>query len=320
MNANFLNKYTRSLYTNINKKIYIIAFIFIVIVLLWTIIQNIFGKNNGNTSQNSKNTSIYKPAETVISGKDITESVYKEDEALINKFVDYCNDGNTEEAYNLLSNDCKEIIFNNRQDDFKEYYYNEIFSSKREYNLQSWISKSDYHTYRVRMIDDIMSTGNYSNSNNYQDYMTVFKDGDNQYLNIKGFISKKDINKNEENDEIKLSVISEITYIDYIEYEFNIKNKTGKKVLMDSLKDSSKTMYIELTGDKKRSSTSEGLSRNELIIDSYSNRNIKIKYNKTASNTDNVTKKISFMNIIKDYDSYISTHDYNDMGNITINL
>ena len=92
-----LNKYTRSLYQNINKKIYIISFVIALILVIWTIISNLFGKKEETNV--TPNTSLYKPAETVISGKDIKESVYEEEENLINTFIDYASCD-----YNTVSN------------------------------------------------------------------------------------------------------------------------------------------------------------------------------------------------------------------------
>lgn len=315
----FLNKYTRSLYQNINKKIYIISFVIALILVIWTIISNLFGKKEETNV--TPNTSLYKPAETVISGKDITESVYEEEENLISTFIDYCNNSKVEEAYNLLSSDCKEALYNT-QEDFVNYYYKEVFATKREYNLQSWISNGNYHTYKVRMIDDIMSTGDYENSSNFQDYMTVVKDGDNKYLNIGQYISKEELkNKTQETDELLISVDSVENYMSYVEYSFSIQNKTDRVILMDTLQDASETMYLELSGKQKRTCNTEGLSSISLRIDSHSTKNIKIKYNKAAGASDDKIKKIHFLNIIKDYEAYIKEkNNYSDILNLTINL
>lgn len=315
-----LNKYTRSLYQNINRKIYIIAFASALILVIWTLISSLFGKNKEETNV-TKNTSLYKPAETVISGKDITESAYEEDKNLINTFIDYCNNGNVEEAYNLLSSDCKEALYNTKED-FINYYYNEVFATKREYNLQSWISNGNYHTYRVRMIDDIMSTGDYENSSNFQDYMTIMKDGNNKYLSIGQYISKEELkNKTQETDELLVSVDSAETYISYVEYSFSIQNKTDKVILMDTLENVSETMYLELSNNLKRTCNAEGLSNISLRIDPYCTKNIKIKYNKSAGASDNKVKKIHFLNVIKDYEMYIKNKEsYNDILELSINL
>lgn len=315
-----LNKYTRSLYQNINKKIYIVSFAIVFLLVIWTIISNLFGINKEETNV-TPNTSLYKPAETVISGKDITESVYEGEENLIDIFMDYCNNGNVEEAYNMLSQDCKEVLYNT-QEDFINHYYNEVFATKRECNLQSWISNGNYHTYRVRMIDDIMSTGDYENSSNFQDYMTVVTDGEDKYLNIGQFISKEELkNKTQETDELLISVDSVETYINYVEYSFSIQNKTDKVILMDTLEDASETMYLELSSKQRRTCNIGGLSSISLKIDSYSTKNIKIKYNKSAGASDDKIKKIHFLNIIKDYEAYMNDKDnYSDILELTINL
>jgi hypothetical protein len=316
----FLNKYVRALYQNINKKIYIISLLFFAVLIIWVIIGKILGINT-EKEEESENKTSYKPSETVISGKDITESVYEEDENIVEEFINYCNSGDLEKAYDMLSQDCKDIFYNT-QEDFIKNYYNEVFETKREFNLQSWISESNYNTYRVRMIDDIMATGNYEDSKNYQDYITVVSDGDKKYLNINGFMYKKDINNvKKEVDGIEVSVKSVTTYIDYEAYTFSVKNNTDKTILMDNLENLSDTMYLELTSNKKRTSNAEGLSNIALTVYDNSTKEITVKYNKSAGASTDKDYKIHFLNVIKDYQEYINDKDnYSDILEITIKL
>lgn len=317
-----LNKYLQSLYTKVNKKFYIIVIIFFAVLLIWTIISRLFGVGDNNENEDdNKNKTSYQPAETVISGEDITEAAYKEDETLIKQFVDYCNAGNTHEAYNILSKECKELILKT-EDEFIQNYYTKIFATKRIYNIQSWISNNNYNTYRIRLIDDIMSTGDYSNSKNYQDYITVVQEENNKYLNIMGLISKEDINDIAyDTQELTISVKNLITYIDYEEYVFSIKNKTDKTILMDTLENASDTMVLELNNNKKRTCNTNNLSQLDLIIDGYMTKEINIRYNKTAGGSSDENEKIHFLNIIKDYDAYMRDKEsYNDILKITINL
>ena len=149
------------------------------------------------------NLNIYRPTETVISGSDIKEEEFKQEDNLVSEFVEYCNNGETEDAYNLLTDDCKEKLYPTLSS-FNDNYYNIIFADgSKEFNLQSWVSDGSYNTYRVRFIDDIISTGNYDDTIKYEDYITIVTENNEKKLNINGYIRTENINKKYSTDEIE---------------------------------------------------------------------------------------------------------------------
>lgn len=321
MFKSFINKYAYIAYQKIKSKINIVLFLILIVLLIGIIFSTLFGGNSEEENTVPENTSSYKPHETVVAGDDVENTNYEKEESMINTFVEYCNNGQVAEAYNMLSSDCKEVLYPT-QADFEQNYYQQIFSTKKICNLQSWINENNYTVYRVRFIDDIMSTGNYEESDKYQDYITVVnEEEDKQYLNINKYVVKEDVKDAEiETDEIYIQVQSMEQYIDYVEYTFSVKNKSDKTILMDTLEDISDTMYITTKTNKKRSSNSTNLNILDLKIDPYNTEKIKIRYNKSLGTNDN-DGEIHFLKIIKDYEAYVENKEhYSDVLELTIEL
>lgn len=321
MFKSFINKNSYGIYKKIKSKINIILFFILAILFLWILVSAILGKGIEEENTVAENQSSYRPAETVIEGDDIDETVYEEEESIINTFVDYCNEGKVTEAYNMLSSDCKEALYPNQQT-FEENYYNTIFTEKRMCNLQSWINRDNYTTYRVRFIGDIMSTGDYENSNKYQDYITVVETEDNaKYLSISNYISKENLeNVYAETEELYIKVEYVETYVDYVNYTFSVKNKSDKTILLDSTKDISETMYITTNNDRRRTCDYSDMNILKLRVEPNNTETITLQYNKT-SGSDDTDKKIHFHNIVKDYDLYIQdTQNYNEFSEVVIDL
>ena len=320
MLKDFFNKNVYKFYKNLKPRLNIILFFVLIVILIWLIISNMIRRDPEETNEVEQKSS-YRPSETVIQGSDVDEEDYAEEESIINTFVEYCNNGNIAEAYNMLSSDCKETLYPD-QATFEQNYYNEIFSSYRTCNLQSWINGSNYTTYRVRYVEDIMSTGNYENSDKYQDYITVIKTEDGQsFLSINQYISKEPLeNVKVETDEISIQVEYVENYVNYVNYTFTVQNKTDKTILLDSMQDVSETMYITTGADRKRTCDYADLSIIDLKIDPNATERITLQYNKVAGSEDE-DREIHFSNIIKDYNLYLEdVSNYTDTLDLVIDL
>ena len=66
--------------------------------------------NKTNTITNTNKSNVYKPQETVIGGSDISEEKQEKNSNIINTFVEYCNKGELQKAYNMLTDECKDLL------------------------------------------------------------------------------------------------------------------------------------------------------------------------------------------------------------------
>lgn len=114
------------------------------------------------------------------------EDVYQiQIENTIKKFIDYCNSGETEKAYNMLTDKCKEDMYPSLQN-FVDNYYTNKFSTSKNYI----ITKINAYVYKVDLKECSVNTGKLSEYS-IQDFIIV---QDNK-LNINEDI-EKDLNVN----------------------------------------------------------------------------------------------------------------------------
>ena len=262
-------------------------------------------------------TNVYKPSETVISGSNVEETDFKEENNLVQEFVEYCNNGNIEEAYNLLTNECKEKIYPTLSS-FKNGYYNVIFGGEeKEYNLQSWVNNGNYHTYRIRFLEDFITTGNYDDSVKYEDYITIVTNGDKKELNINSYIKTESIEKQAKIEEIEVISISKDIYMDYEIYLVNIKNISDNDILLDSLENNANIKLLGSNGAEYKLEKTNIKSVNLKLI-SNEKKNIKLKFIKQYG-SEVSDAGILFKRVILDYQKYLdSKNDYNNYKEIEI--
>ena len=118
----------------INRAILVIALIIIIIQLL----NNSAKKQNSERVSANTNTNLNNEIknETLISkkssitGETVNSSNLENSKQLINSFMNYCNEKKLNEAYSLISNDCKNEMFATVED-FKTIYYDNVFKQKK---------------------------------------------------------------------------------------------------------------------------------------------------------------------------------------------
>ena len=313
----YFNQNTKS----ILKVIGIIVFIIIIIQLLNSMAKVSVEEQrkqaiNNEIASTNQNTSSY--SKSIISDQEIEEDTYKEHSNIIENFINYCNNGDVQNAYNLLSNDCKEEMFPTLEY-FKNNYYSRVFNSNKSFSVQNW-SNSTYKV-RIKEINNMLSTGKVSNNEAIEDYYTVvYSDGEYK-LNINNYIGKEVINAESEYENIKINVISKSTYIDYEIYNINVENKTENDILLDT-KENTQSMYIKDSKDVKYSSYSHEIIDSSLIVQSGGNRNLAIKYTNSFSINREI-KYLGFSDVILDYYKYKDTSNktqYKDRLKIEVEI
>lgn len=251
-------------------------------------------ENNTNLDINQKYNNVgLKTEESVLSGEDISKN-QKDSIQIINDFFGYCNEQKIEEAYELLTDECKEEMYSSVQV-FKEMYYDNVLNGQNK-NISVEIWTDD--TYKVTIGEDFLSTGKYTNENNIQDYITV-KDGK---LNINNYIGRKEIEKEKNKEDVKISVIKKDEYMEYTIYTFEITNNSKGTVLLDPLEDIN-TMYIEDNNGVKYSAYTHEISRGSLEIKEANKKQIKIKYYSKFVSTKRI-KEIVFSKLMLDNKYY----------------
>lgn len=282
---------------NIWLVIIIIAFLFIIFRLINTFYSNsrriereALQNNVNNTNDISEENNNIIISNSSATGETISNSSLKTDTDVITEFLENCNNGNVEEAYNMLTDECKEEMFSTVED-FRTFYYGNIFNgSKVTFEIENWVND----IYKVDIVPDMLSTGKVNNTV-MQDYITVDNYTGEYKLNINNYISRRDINKSQEKDNVKITVNYRDTYMEYEEYNLTIENNGETSIVLDDLTNL-ESMYIEDQNEMHYTAYTHEITKDMLEIPSGTSKTIEIKYYSRFSSSRNI-EKLVFSNV-----------------------
>lgn len=280
----------RILYHNNKTKIWLILGIIIFVYVIIRMFNAQIKKENEEkinnaTNQNFQVTTYLPSSQTsVMTNSSTTKENVKKDTEIIKNFIDFCNDNNIEEAYNLLSQQCKDELYKNINDFYNKYYKN-IFNEKRSYDIENWASSKNI-TYKVKYLNDIMSSGTV-NDEYIEEYITVVTENNEKKLNVNQFIGKEELNLKKETDNLNITVVNKYVYYDYEEYEIIFENNTDKNIILDT-KENTESVYIEDTKDVKYTWFGNEVPNSYLNLNSGESKRLRLKFNEiyTGKKTD----------------------------------
>ncbi len=295
----------------------------IAIVLIITLIQGLNQLAKENNRRKNEKALIEQneeelPTKSIIGKDSVSKETTKGNVAIIEDFVKECNQGNIEKAYAMLTDDCKQALFP-KIDNFKTGYYDIIFKQRRIIDIENFMNASNRYTYQVKFYDDILSSGDAKNPDSYQDYITIDDTAENGKLNINSLIDRQEINKEVEKNGIKITVLSKAIYKENEKYEIKIENKTNKRILIDTRR---QTKSIYLLGNNNITYNSNIAEIGSVLyeIPAQMYRNYTLRFNKVYSS--NVgTRAIVFSDIVPDCEQYKKTpEEIKDRVQISINI
>lgn len=284
----------------------ILIIIFVLQLLNYSAKQKAKNQNNSTINNNnnllSYNNIDISTNKSVLSGNEISQQ-QQSSIKIIDEFFAYCNEQKIQEAYDLLTEECKEEMYSSIEI-FDEMYYQKVLNGKKKnISVENWTG----NIYKVTINDNFIATGEYSEENKMQDYITI---KDNK-LNINSYVGRVIPDREKQKEDITIKIIRQDTYMNYITYTFEITNHSQKAILLDSL-DNMDTMYIKDTNGTKYTAYSHELSHDNLLVDEGNQKQITIKYYSKFSSTKRI-RNIVFSGFILDYndssDSNYSTFE-----------
>lgn len=303
---------------NIFESRYVIFAIIFAIVLVLYLIQMV---NNNikqeNTLQNNQmqNTVEQKDptSKPVITGNEVKQETKEANTKVIEQFIVYCNNKEIEQAYGLLTNECKEELFFSNIEYFRKNYVDKIFTNKKMISIQSWVSGYK-NTYRVTIQDDILSTGKLNSSYNIvEDYYTVIPSENGYQLNINSYIGREQINKQKQVNGITTNLLCKDIYKEYEMYDIVIQNTTSKTILLDS-KETVNSIYLIGSNDSHYNAFSYEIDKSDTILKPQETKKLTIRFNKIYTN-EAVMRQMVFSDVIADYEEYELTQNKKEYTN-----
>lgn len=268
-----LIRYYRQNKRKIWETILIISFTLVVIYMF-------FKEENKNSESNhpiktelNQNTSKLTSNKSAVTGEIIPIQNQKDKVEVIDQFLTYCNEGNIEKAYELLTDECKEQMYKTIDIFQKEYCVPNFENGKKSCSVENWVGD----TYKIRIVDDILSQGKSNDGYVKQDYITVIWKQDQSKLNINQYIGKNVIKKETENDNLKVEVIENNQYMDYETYTIKVTNKSESEIILDTMSNT-KTLYLRDENGKKYSACTNELTESMLQIEAGHSKTITIKF------------------------------------------
>lgn len=315
------------LYRYINKNFVKIIIIIIVVIFLLSmiaIINNLSGESRkrknedvieNQIAKNNLNNTYENESKSMVSQGDMSIEKQKSLGETVDSFLKYCINGDYQNAYNLLSSDCKTVLYPNL--DLFIQSYCDKFSGNKQYSFQSWTSKNSY-IYYVKIFDNMLSTGKDYNSY-VEEYISVVSENQEYKVNVNGFLGKKDINKSAEKNNIKINVLESDIYMNYQTFKVKIENYTDYTIMLDSLEDVNSVYVVDNNQAKFESLLSE-LNKEDLIVNSNKYKILDIKFSNKYRDDVSIDK-IVFNSVIPNYDKYLENkNSYDEKISIEINL
>lgn len=146
----------------------VVVFFFIIIRALNSVAKKSIEQKNNNT-----NTAWVEeeqiPDKSILTGQKVNTETTKTNVSVIEEFVNSCNENNIDNAYNLLTDDCKETLFKTKEK-FIENYYNLIFTESRTTKIENYKNSSKTNTYKVTFYGDVLASGDASAKNSKRLY------------------------------------------------------------------------------------------------------------------------------------------------------
>ena len=307
-------------------KILMIVILLLVIFLLNRILVFIWQMGNDTPTTQANNNTVTRDVPTYNSlALETTDSATMGESmtnyqtellGTIDQFIAFCNEQKVDEAYDLLSDDCKQELYPTVED-FRNSYYNRTFGGKKKnVSIENWSE----NIYKVSIKEDSLSTGQFTDTNTLQDYITiVVDDGRNSKLNINSYIGKNELQKTGSNRNVEVTAIESDTYMDYQTITFKVVNNSDSEIMLDD-KTYPETMYIEDENGIKYPAYAHEINDAELRLSPMQTKEITIKYYSSHGTRKNITSAV-FSGVVYNYTAYSAdTTVAKDYGSIIVNL
>lgn len=247
------------------------------------------------------------PNVTVMDSSDKAPSVVQETaEKMIEEYVGYCNEGNYQKAFNMLSEDCQRYAFYNDIEEFAKYVLVKL-PNPREYSIQDYSNYGKYYVYEVKYIDDILSTGLTNQVYSYSTEKIVFtKNSKGGYDMATGnFISHDDINTVAENEYVKIDIKERTTKYSLETYVVKFTNRTDSTVVIQDNIENGEVNLV-LSGEYRALDNPD----NTIILEPNGEKTATLAFTKFADDgDDSVGILFSSIRVIEDYKGVNGTED-----------
>lgn len=271
--------------------------IIFIVILVWFIIIaiNMFLKYN---KPEIEPITTYNPHTAIMdTNSKVPEKLQQPISELIDTYFNYCNTKQYEQAYNMLSQDCKDTYFQTL-DDFKSYI-NYIFGEDKIYTIQNYSNDDGVYIYQIRIMEDILKTGltGQEDLSYYQERIVITEKDGNLELAVRDYIGKEDLNSVYEDDYIKIWLDDKQVGYETETYTIRIRNKTENIVVMQDWSEDYE-VYLQV-GTERRRITNDNLN---IVINPAETQTYELEFIKFYDEADTASAlRFDAVRILKSY-------------------
>ena len=241
-------------YYNQNKiKIWAVVLAIVLGYALLQVLNNAIA--NHNTEENneqettSNNVVSYRnESESMVTGGRVSSTYSEQIGQVINQFFTYCVNHDSQRAYDMVSNNTKQVLYQT-EELFEKNYYQNKFNGNKQFSFQSWSRTDTLYIYQVRIFDNMLATG--QTSDNYiEEYVTIAVEEGRYKLNLNSYLGRKQISVKNEDENLSIQVVMVDRYLDYEVYTLNVQNKTDSNILLDTKRKTNSCYVVDSMGNK----------------------------------------------------------------------
>jgi len=231
----------------------------------------------------------------------------------IASFVNYCNKRELENAYKMLTDECKNAMFPSIEY-FEKLYINNIYNVERTFEVAKWATDGNKSIFLVTLYGDILATG--KTDNYIQEYYTFVKNDKGMYkININNYIYGEDRNLESTVNNIKVKIGHVDIYEEYQIATITIINNSLNTICLTGNKFKEKIYLQNSTGITYSSLNSE-FDYKTLILEAGKEQTFKVQFNKEYSAT-NKPQYLVLSDVILDYNTYLNSENKTNYSNRT---
>ena len=252
MGSKFILK-IRDFWKKNKSKIIIVLLIWFVMIVINYILKNWKVEELPSTT--------YEPHTAIMDNSEVPEKLQDPIEDLINEYIGYCNKKEYENAYYMLSEECRNALYPNIEG-FKTYI-DSIFDSKKLHYIQNYSNVDKTYIYSVCIFEDILATGlTGSELSYYEEKFVIKNNGGNLDLAIREYIGEENVQNVYEDDYLKISIENVVQKYETQNYTVKITNRSEYPIV---LADGTESKEI-LLGLKEENRNLKNLSYKGIVI------------------------------------------------------
>lgn len=210
--------------------------VILIVFILWAIVFaiNLIFKN---MPEKIEPETTYEPHVSIMNAEsDVPDVVSVNIEKMIEEYIGYCNEGNYQAAFNMLSEDCKEYEFYNDVKNFMTHVLTKMPTPKK-YSIQDYsnmkIDGIQTYIYSIKYYDDYLSTGLTNSEYAYTtEKITFYREGSDLKMSAGNFIFHRDVKRISENEYLKIDVVDKKVNYSIEEYEVKFTNRSDFTVIV----------------------------------------------------------------------------------------